>query len=163
MNESVKQRRGFADYLNTGTVAEPKFSFMGAGFTQIDESPSAQTSSKRYVNDASATKRITSYDDSFPYTTDMIRSEEAIEFICNIGENRKTGSEAETTYVRVDLDKPVAESEGEYEARMFKVAVEVANFSDSDGEMTADGNLLTIGNMTPGKFNTSTKTFTPEA
>lgn len=162
MSGSVKERRDFADYLNVGTTETPEYELMGAGFSQLDESPSAQTSSKRYVNDANATKRVTSYDDSFPYTTDMIRSEKAVDFICEIGELRKTGVGAETDYVRVDLGKLVSGGTGEFEARKFRVAVEVANFTDNDGEMSADGNLLPIGSMVVGKFNKETKTFTPE-
>lgn len=158
----VKQRRGFADYLNVGTDAET-YAFLGTGVTKLDESPSAQTSSKRYVSDKSLSKGITGYDDSFPFETDQIRSEEAIEFICNIGEKRLTGTDAETDFIRVDLDKKVGASGSEYEARKFLVAVEVADFADSDGEMTASGNLLCIGDMVEGKFDTTAKKFTATA
>ena len=143
----VKQRRGFADYLNIGKDASEKYVLMGAGYTKLDESPAAQTKSRRYVNDKSQTKSISGYDDSFR----------------DIGENRKTGAEAETDYVRVDLDKKVGDSGTEYEARKFHVAIEVADFADSDGEMTMSGNLLGIGDMVPGKFDTTAKTFTASA
>ena len=155
---AVKQRRGFADYINVGGDAE-KNVLMGAGFTKLDESPSAQTTSKRYVNDKSNTKAISGYDDSFPFETDQIRSEEAVEYLCNIGEKRLTGAEAETEYYRVDLDKKIGDSGTEYEARKFHVAVEIADFSDADGEMTASGNLLGIGDMVEGKFDITAKTF----
>jgi len=156
----VKQRRGFADYLNVSKEATEKYAFMGAGFSKLDESPSAQTSSKRYINNASETKSIVGYDASFSYETDQILSEEAVAFIINIGENRLTGADAETDYIRVDLDKKVGATGSEYEARKFRVAVEVADFADSDGAMTASGNLLTIGDLLVGKFDTSTKAFT---
>lgn len=157
----IKQRRGIADYLNVATSGGAEtYAFMGAGFTKLDESPSAQTSSKRYINDKSTTKAISGYDDSFPFETDQILSEEAIEYIINIGEKRLTGADAETTYVRVDLDKKVGDSGTEFEARKFKVAIEVADFADSDGEMTASGNLLPIGDPIEGKFDTTSKTFT---
>ena len=41
----VKQRRGFADYLNIGKDASEKYVLMGAGYTKLDESPAAQTKS----------------------------------------------------------------------------------------------------------------------
>lgn len=160
---AVKQRRGFADFINIGTSATPEFVLMGQGFTKLDENPAAQTKSKRYVNDKSQTKSISGYDDSFPFETDMILDEKAVDYIRDIGEKRKTGSDAETDYVRADLDKPVAESEGEYEARKFHVAVELAEFTDSDGELSMSGNLLGIGDFVSGKYNTKTNTFTPEA
>lgn len=167
-NMEVKERRKFADYLDvTPTAEERKYVLLGAGFTQLDENPSAQTSSKRYVNDASATKSITGYDDAFPFTADQIRAQEGLDFICNIGENRLTGAAAESTLIRVDLDKKVAPAGDaaveEYEARLFRVAVEIANFADSDGQMTADGNFLPKGSVQTGKFNIKTCTFTAEA
>lgn len=158
---SVKTRRGFADYLNVGASADnDDYVLMGQGYTKLDESPSAQTKTRRYVNDKSQTKSISGYDDSFPFEADQIIDEKAIDFIRDIGENRKTGSDAETDYVRVDLDKKVGASGTEYEARKFRVAIEVADFPDNDGEMTMSGNLLGIGDMKIGKFDTSTSTFT---
>lgn len=159
---AVKQRRGFADYLNVGTGEVEEYVLMGAGYTKLDESPAAQTKARRYVNDKSQTKSIAGYDDSFPFEADQIIDEKAIDFIRDIGENRKTGADAETDYIRVDMDKKIGTSGTEYKARKFHVAVEVADFPDSDGEMTMSGNLLGIGDMTPGKFDTSSKKFTAE-
>lgn len=161
----VKKRKNIADYINT-TPAETTttFALMGTGFKTLDENPSAQTKSKKYVCDSSATKSIASYDDTFPYEIDQIREQPAVDYICGIGEKRLTGADAETTYVRVDLDKPVSQTEGnvEYEARLFHVAVEVSSFTNDDGEMTGSGNLLGIGDLQFGKFDVATKTFTAE-
>lgn len=160
-SSKIKERIGFADYLNVKPTQETAdYELMGAGFTDLNEAPSAKTSSKRYVNDKSETKRITGYDWSVAYTTDQIRSEPAVDFICNIGEKMLTGTETETDYVRVDLDKPVSGKESTYEARYHKIAVEVANFDNNDGEMAASGNLLGIGDVVLGEFNTKTKVFT---
>nr|DAD89765.1 MAG TPA: hypothetical protein [Siphoviridae sp. ctWDo30] len=158
----IKQRRNIADYLNVGTDTE-KYAFMGTGFTDLNESPSAQTSSKKYINSKSATKAINGYDWSAPFTTDQIRTEEAIEFICNIGEKELLGADAETEYVKVDLDKKVGASGTEYEARKRRVAIEVSEFSNNDGEMQASGNLLGISDWEFGKFDTTTKAFTAES
>lgn len=161
----IKQRRSYANYLNVSTTETQDYKLMGAGFTDLNETPAAQTSSKRYVNDKGATKSITGYDWSTPFVTDMIRSEEAVDFICEIGELQKTGSAAETDYVIVDLDKPIT-AEGvatTYTARKFRVAIEVASFDNNDGEMAASGNLLGIGDPVVGQFNTTTNTFTADA
>lgn len=133
---------------------------MGAGFTDLNESPSAQTTSKRYVNDKNATKSIVGYDWSTAFNTDMIRSEKAVDYICNIGELQLVGSEAETDYIIVDLDKPVSEKENTFTARKFRVAIEVSSFDNNDGDMAASGNLLGIGDLVVGEFNTTTKAFT---
>ncbi|MBU3107140.1 hypothetical protein [Clostridium gasigenes] len=156
---SIKQRRSYANYINVGTAGAADYELMGAGFTDLNEAPSAQTASKKYVNDKSATKSIIGYDWSTAYVTDMIKSEKAVEFICNIGEMQLIGAECETDYVIVDLDKK-GTADGEFKARKFRVAIEVASFDNNDGEMAASGNLLGVGDLQTGAFNTKTKTFT---
>lgn len=159
----ITTRDKIANYLNTAkSGGEATWSFMGLGFSQIGDSPSAKTSSKRYVHQKGETKNISGYDWSAPYTYDQIESEEAIKFINNIGENELTGDDANTDYVKVYLNRPVSDSTGEYEAYKRKVAVEVSEFSDNDGEMQGSGNLLGVTDWVKGKFNTSTKTFTEE-
>lgn len=156
---AVRQRRMLANYLEVGKA--PAFVLMGAGFTELNESPSAQTASKRYINDKSASQSIVGYEWSTPFTTDQIKAQEVIEFICNIGEKQLTGPDAEARYVMVNLDKLAAEeTKNVFEARLMKVAIEVSDFGDEDGEMTAEGNLLGNGDIVLGTFSTETKTFT---
>lgn len=135
--------------------------FMGTGFTKIDDSPSAQTTSKRYVNNKSTTKSIGSYDWSAPFEMDMIESEEAVKHIVDIGRKEKTGQDAEADYVRVDLAG--TKTVNGYPARKRKVAIEVAEFTDNDGEITGSGNLLGKGDWEFGFFDTEKKTFKTEA
>jgi len=162
---AIKQRREIANYLSK---TEKKAStgddivFMGTGFVDLNDSPSAQTGSKRYVNDKSATKSIKGYDWSAPFTCDQVKEEAAIEAIVAIGEDELTGAEAERDYYKVDLSKPVSGSTNEYEARKRRVAVEVSEFGNDDGELQCSGNLLGIGDWVKGKFNTDTRTFTEE-
>ena len=157
---AIKQRRKYANYLNVSKLSSEEYVLMGAGFTDLNESPSAQTTSKRYVNDKNATKSIVGYDWSTAFNTDMIRSEKAVDYICNIGELQLVGAEAETDYIIVDLDKPVSEKENTFTARKFRVAIEVSSFDNNDGDMAASGNLLGIGDLVVGEFNTTTKAFT---
>lgn len=156
----VKQRYQEADYLNVGTSGSESYELMGTGFTKIDDSPSAQTSSKRYVNNKGISKSISSYDWSAPFESDLIESEKAIAFIAEIGRKEKTGEDAETDYIRVDLAGQKG-SNG-YPARKRKVAIEVSEFTDNDGEITCSGNLLGKGDWINGSFNPETKTFTPD-
>ncbi len=162
MSGEVRQRYMQANYIDVGS-ADSTYAFMGAGFSELNESPSAQTSSKRYINDKAQTKRITGYDWSSPFNTDQIRSEEAVDFICKIGELQKVGGDAETDYVIVDLDQKVGDTGSSYHARKFHVAVEISSFENNDGEMAASGNLLQIGDLVEGTFDTSSKTFTASA
>lgn len=145
----------------SGGKESAQYELLGFGVTQLDNSPSAQTTSKRYVNQKSATQSIGSYEWTAPLEFDLIRSEKAIQFIADIGENEKTGADAETLYVKVYLNKPIPEQANKFEAKQRRVAVEVAEFSDNDGEIQGSGNLLGKTDWINGTFDTTTKTFTP--
>lgn len=140
----VRQRRIQANYLKVGA----KYEFLGTGFQTLDEKPSPKTTSKRYVNDASASQSITSYEWSSDYEADQIQSNKAIEYIVNIGEMCKTGADAETEYLIVDLDKK-ANTEG-YRARKFNVAIQVDSFDNNDGELQCKGSFLGLGDPIEG-------------
>ena len=148
MAGEVRQRYMQANYIAVGAT-DSTYVLMGAGFSELNESPSAQTSSKRYINDKALTKRVSGYDWSSPFTTDQLQ---------------KIGADAETDYVIVDLDqKETGDTSTSYHARKFHVAIEISSFDNNDGEMAASGNLLQIGDLVEGTFDTSTKTFTPKA
>jgi hypothetical protein len=152
---SIRKRKVQANYLKVGE----DFELLGTGFTELNESPSAQTTSKRYINQASATQSVTGYEWTTSFNTDQIVSDKAIEYIREIGEMQKTGAEAETEYIIVDLDKP-AETEGSYRARKIKVAIAVDSFDDNDGELGISGSFLGQSDPVEGTFTVSDKTFT---
>lgn len=159
---NVKQRRTIANYLDVAeTGAETQsFAFMGAGFKSLEENPTAQTKSRKYVCDKSTTKTVNGYDWSTPFELDQIREQEAVDFICKIGELQLTGDDVERDYIMVDLGKSIADSENTYYARKIKVAIEVSDFSNDDGDLGASGNLLGLGDIIEGTFNTQTRSFT---
>ena len=157
----VEQRYQQPDYIDvSGGTGSPQYELLGFGVTQLDNSPAAKTSSKRYVNQKSATQSIGSYEWTAPLEFDLIRSEKAIAFIVDIGENEKTGAEAETLYVKVYMNKPVDSKANTFEAKRRRVTIEVADFSDNDGEIQGSGNLLAVSDWVEGTFDTTTKTFT---
>jgi hypothetical protein len=151
---AVRKRKIQANYLEVGEA----FELLGTGFTELNESPSAQTTSKRYINQSSASQSITGYEWSTSFTADQIASEKAIEHIRKIGEMQKTGADTEADYVIVDLDK-AAQTTG-FRARRFKVAIAVDSFENNDGELGISGSFLGISDPIEGTFDTTTKTFT---
>ena len=155
---AVVQRYQFADYLNTGTPDEPAFKLMGVGFTSLNESPGAQTNSKKYVNEKTSTSSVTSYETQFPFESDLIPEQEAIIALYNVGRDHKTGSEAEFEYVRVELWNP-GTGDNVYKARKFVVSAEISDISGEDDQVVS-GNLNAVGDPVDGTFNTSTKLFT---
>lgn len=150
---AVRKRKIQANYLKIGEA----FELLGTGFTELNESPSAQTTSKRYINQSSASQSITGYEWTTSFNADQIVSEKAIEYIRDIGEMQKTGADTEAEYLIVDLDKPATSG---FRARKFKVAIAVDSFDDNDGELGISGSFLGISDPVIGTFDTSAKTFT---
>lgn len=151
---SIRKRSIQANYMDVkGT-----FELLGTGFTELNESPSAQTTSKKYINQVSATQSISGYEWSTSFNTDQIASDKAIEYIRNIGEMLLTGADTETEYIIVDLDKKASE-ENKFRARKFKVAIAVDSFDDNDGELGISGTFLGQSDPIEGTFDTSTKAF----
>lgn len=142
---AIRTRKIEADYLKVGE----KFEFMGVGFESIDEKPNAQTRETRYVSDASSTQSITSYKWQADFSGDQIENEKVIEYITAIGKELKTGVDAETEYIKVDMDKE-ANEENSYYARKFKVAVQVSEFPNNDGNLGLSGTFLGLGDPTIG-------------
>lgn len=151
---AIRKRKVQANYMKVGE----DFELLGTGFTELNESPSAQTTSKRYINQSSSSQSVTGYEWGTSFNTDQINSENAIEYIREIGEMQLIGSDTETEYIIVDLDKP-AQSAG-YRARKFKIAIAVDSFDDNDGELGISGNFLGQSDPVEGTFDTSTKSFT---
>ena len=71
---------------------------------------------------------------------------------------QKTGTDTETEYIIVDLDKE-GKTTG-YRARKFMVAIAVDSFGDNDGELGVEGSFLGLSDPIEGNFDTTTKTFT---
>lgn len=151
---AVRKRKIQANYLEVASA----FELLGTGFTELNESPSAQTTSKRYINQSSASQSVTGYEWASEFTADQINSEKAIEYIREIGEMQKLGADTETNYIIVDLDKP-ASTTG-FRARKIKVAISVDSFEDEDGDLGISGSFLGISDPVLGTFDTTTKEFT---
>lgn len=149
----IRKRKVQANYMKV----DETFELLGTGFTELNESPSAQTSSKRYINQSSSRQSVTGYEWSSSFNADQIASEKAIEHIRNIGEMQLTGADTETEYVIVDLDKE--SQNGGYRARKFNIAIAVDSFDDNDGELGISGNFLGQSDPVEGTFDTSAKTF----
>lgn len=150
----IRKRKIQANYLKVNGAYE----FLGLGFTDLTESPSAKTTSKQYINQSSSTQSVTSYEWKSAFTADQIQSDAAIEHIVNIGEMQLTGSDAEGEYLIVDLDKPGI-ADGTYRARYFKVAIQVDSFDNNDGELGVSGSYLGISDPVEGTFTVSSGTF----
>lgn len=158
-NDAVMRNR-LADYLKVDDSQET-YILLGSGVNTLDENPAAQTESKIYVCDATQTSYIKSYQTQFSFDTDMLKNQEAIMALYDVGRNHKTGGDAEAYYVRAELFQPIKDKENTFAARRFRVSIEVSGINGSGGEIVkVTGNLNCMGDFTDGEFNTVTKTFT---
>lgn len=158
MNKVIRYM--IADYLNTGTSSTEDYNLMNVGFTALDENPSAKVENTPYIGDRSSSGSITGYENTFPFDTQLISDEAAIAFIYDIGRNQKTGQDAETDYVRVEVFESESSS---YPARKFRVAVEVSSITgEGTNIVKMAGNLHQVGNFVDGTFDITTKEFTPK-
>lgn len=151
---SIRKRKVQANYLKV----KETFELLGTGFAELNESPSAQTTSKRYINQSSSSQSITGYEWSSSFNADQIVSEKAIEHIRNIGEMQLTGTDTEAEYIIVDLDKH-SKAENGFRARKINVAIAVDSFDDNDGELGISGSFLGQSDPVEGTFKITEKTF----
>lgn len=142
-----------------GAVA---FHYVNRGFTQLNESGGAQTETEAYIGDRNGTTTVTGYENNWAYNTQYISDEAVCKDIVDIARFQKTGTECERELVSIDMsEEPV--SEGVYNARHFKIAVEAAPANgDPRSITTSDGTFHQLGDMTLGTFNISTMTFTAD-
>lgn len=157
MNKIIRHQ--IADYLNIAAGDAPEYALMGAGFTALDENPNAQVETSAYISDKCASGSVTGYENSFAFDTQMISDDAAVAFIYGVARNQKTGADAETDYVRVEL---FGGGNAVYPARRFRVAVAVEDITGEGTKIVRiAGRLVQVGSFAEGSFNVSTKTFTP--
>jgi hypothetical protein len=158
-----------ADYLNIApTETEPDYRLLGYGVNTLNETFGAQVDTKTYVNQSTASSNTRGYQSQLPYDYDLAIDGEgkydtaAIEWLQDIGELHKTGSDCETDVVKVKLYKPAIEGSTRYfEARKIAVSVEATNTNGAGGEtLVATGNLNFSGDPVLGYWDMETKTFT---
>ena len=159
----IRKRKIEADYINTAAsgAATPTWSLCGTGFSKLDESPSAQTSSKKYINQDSTSQHVTGYEWKASFEADQIKEEATLDHILNIGRKLLTGAEAETDYLQVDLDDPAVSPATGFKARKRTVAIAISDMPNNDGELGVNGDFLGVSDPIEGTFDTTTKVFTP--
>ena len=152
--EATAQRTDILHFMDVSpkdTVAGSEvYQQLGAGFTAMTESPSAQTKERKYINEKSKRKNITSYAPSFAFETMLMFNNPAVRKIYDIYKQRKTGTDAVVTMITVDAFETV--NNGYYPAYKGKYAVEVSSCDDDD-DMIIKGNLNGQGDEAIGWFN----------
>lgn len=142
---------------------EVTFHYVNRGFTQLAENGGAQVETEAYIGDRNGTTTVTGYENNWSYNTQYISDEAVCKDIVEIARYQKTGSDCERELISIDMsEEPV--SEGVYNARHFKIAVEAGPANGDPRAITnSEGTFHQLGDMELGTFNITTMTFTPAA
>lgn len=132
------------------TAGDTVWHQLGAGWTAMTESPSAQTKERKFINEKSKRKNITSYSPSFAFEDLLMFNDPATRKVYDIYTKRKTGTDAVVTMVTVDKFEEAVN--GAYPARKGKYAVEVSSCDDDD-DMIIKGNFNGQGDEAMGYFD----------
>ena len=158
--EATAQRTdiaGFMDVTPAGAEeGERVYRRLGAGWMSMTESPSAQTKSRKFINEKSERENITRYKPTFAFETLLMFNDPAIRKVYKIYKQRKTGTDAIVTVITVDMfDKA---TNGSYPAYKGNYAVQVSSCDDED-DLIIKGNLACQGDEVEGWFNPATGTW----
>lgn len=126
---------------------------LGVGWMSFTESPSAQTKTRKFINESSERESITRYKPSYAFETMLMFNDPAIRKTYKIYKQRKTGSDAIVKIITVDTFEK--EVNGSYPAYKGNYAVQVSSCDDDD-EMIIKGNFVCQGDEVEGWFNPTT-------
>lgn len=132
---------------------------MGSGWTSMTENPSAQSKERKFINEKSKRKNITSYSPSFGFEALLMFHNPTVRKVYDIYTQRKTGTNAVVPIITVDAFEEAVN--GAYPARKGKYAVEVSSCDDDD-DMIIKGNFNGQGDEELGYFNVKTGVWSDE-
>lgn len=152
--EATAQRTDILHFMDvtpkSAEKSEEVYQQIGVGCTSMAESPSAETKERKYINEKSKRKNITSYSPSYAFEHLLMFNNPAVRKVYDIYKQRKTGTDAIISMVSVDaFEKAV---DGYYPAYKGNYAVEVSSCDDDD-DMIIKGNFNGQGDEEMGWFN----------
>lgn len=156
-------RRHKVSYLDTSATGTPDYTYMSAGFTDLTDARNPDVSSKIYINDEAESKTIRKYAPEWAFSFDRDSEDAVHAYIVAVGEELKTGSDAESSYIEF-LTTDVDPISGLVDARRYPVAIQVDSTGSGAGgeELVCSGTLHGVGDPTEGSFDTADNSFTPD-
>lgn len=140
----------------------PNYELVNVGTTKFDESSNPTEKSTQYIGQKVKINSVTGYDVVFAMENELIKNEKVIEDMEEIFDKQLTGEKAKRNVVVAKLWKPVEGSANTYEAKKVRVSCVITDKTRTAGEtIKLNGSLKGASEVVYGKFNTSTKTFTP--
>ncbi len=159
----AEKRSSFLMFINTasggGTAG---YALIGDGVTELSISYNAQTNTEQYIHQDTATTTITGYQPNAPVTAQVVKGDQAFEYINNMRRRLPIGSDAETDVVLVDVFS--GGTSGSYPATKQKVSIQIDSYGGAASDPLSIGYTINwVGAGEDGTFNPETKTFTAGA
>jgi hypothetical protein len=153
-------RYEYPAFLNIGTAVSPDYVLMGTGFSKLDDKLSPKIDEVVYINDVSATKTLTGYSNEWSFDATVIKDDDVVTFLRDIGKAQSTGADAETDVVMFDM-WDVSAGTGLVDAKRYPVTVSMESIGSGSGgeKLTMSGSLLGSGDPVDGVFDTADDTF----
>lgn len=150
-----------AHYFDVGTNGTPDIE-LGGVITEMTESANPTETEKQYIHQKSKITKTTGYLNEFPLTMDMVKGDKVFENFYEKFYLRKTGNDLNIDHYIVNLWENETEA-NTYKARKITQTVSITECNGAAGEQKQITGSLKGGDFVYGTFNTSTKTFTPNA
>lgn len=161
--EVTAQRTDILHFMDVtgveGVTGDDVWCQMGSGWTSMTENPSAQSKERKFINEKSKRKNITSYFPSFGFEVLLMFHNPTVRKVYDIYTQRKTGTNAVVPIITVDAFEEAVNDA--YPARKGKYAVEVSSCDDDD-DMIIKGNFNGQGDEEFGYFNVKTGVWSDE-
>lgn len=148
--------------------ATANIQLMNVGVTKFEENANPKEKSSHYIGNKSPSNKLTGHDNQFSIESDLIKNDDVVMYLYDIFRNRKVGKYAQQDLFIVELWNQVSNNgtpvENTYKARKLLTTAVISGKTPTPGEtITFSGDLKGVGDFVDGTFNTSTKTFTPNA
>lgn len=148
-----------AIYLNVNPdEGSAQFERLGKGVNSFTPTTNPTVDTKHYIDASAPTHSITATERQYAFSADYLKGDPCLDYIAGL--DGKVGDEVRTEMVDVDMSAGAEPSEG-YPARKYEIIIALEQpYSIEGGQnQMMSGTFYTNGDVTEGKFKTSTKTF----
>jgi hypothetical protein len=144
-------------YMNLGTEAAPKYELINEGITDFTESQNAQSDTRQYIGEKTASQRVRSLQPSFAYAG-LLNDEDLVsKKLYEIGSNQEMNVKVKIVHVDTwgpDKTKLVARK------GVYAVIPENPGSGSGGEDLGISGTLSQTGEIEIGTWDMGKKTFT---
>ena len=136
------------------------YALIGDGVTELSVSYNPQTNTEQYIHQDTANTELTGYQPNAPVTSQVVKDDEAFQFVNGLRKKLPIGSDAHTDIVLVDVfETPTG---GAYVATRQPVSIQIDSYGGAASDPLSIGYTINWrGSGTDGTFDPETRAFTP--